>query len=211
MFDYQAGEKYKLTLIMVGLAGLMAGIFFTVLLMPTPEPVRRHPMPAYMRDPDVSGRQSDAASNPSNGGAANAMTLQAAPAVMTDPNMAKVLIQQWLPLAWDLSAGTAKASQDKAMQYMTPDCAAAYQRNIWTPDLAKQIDESGLKSAFSPGNISASQNGDGSVVVFVDGEQTLMVPGKGSTSRVVRLEYMVKQTAEGLRIAGISEAGRQGM
>ncbi|SRR5579885_20183 len=208
MFDYQAGEKYKLTLIMVGLAGLMAGIFFSVLLMPTPEPVRHRPAPAYMRDPDVTGRQSDIPPAPTVAGAANAMTPPAAPAVATDPNMAKVLIQQWLPLVWDLSAGTARDSQAKAMQYMTADCAAAYQRNIWTPELARQIDESGLKSAFRPGNISASPTADGAVVVSVDGEQTLMVPGKGETSRVVRLEYMVRQTAEGLRVAGISEAGQ---
>jgi hypothetical protein len=41
MFDYQAGEKYKLTLIMVGFAGLMAGMLFTLVLMPQQESPRR--------------------------------------------------------------------------------------------------------------------------------------------------------------------------
>ncbi len=203
MFDYQAGEKYRLTLIMVGLAGLMAGVFFTVLLMPSPEPARvRRVMPAYMRDPDVTGRPRD--DGPAPGAAQAAST----PAMQTDPTVARALIEQWLPLAWDLSAGTGKVSQQKAMAYMTPDCAAAYKANIWTDDLARQIDESGLKSTFQVSSIGAGElQPDGDVVVTVDGNQTLSVPGKGSTSRAVKLEYMIRQTPDGMRIAGISEGG----
>ena len=209
MFDYQAGEKYKLTLIMVALAGLMAGIFFSVLLMPAPEPTHRRPQPAYMRHPDVTGRRDDGSSQAvSSAGAANAAAETEAP-LMADPGTAKALVEQWLPLAWDLSAGTAKDSQNKAMQYMTADCAQAYQVNIWTADLAKQIDESGLKSSFRPDHIIAGQNQeDGSVVICVDGVQTLAVPGKGSSTRMVQLEYLVRQTPEGMRIAGISEGGK---
>lgn len=210
MFDYQAGERYKLTLIMVGLAGLMAGMFFAVLLMPTPEPTRRRPVPAYMQDPDITGRR--AVGNHAAPGAAQAMAPQAAAGAvnLTDPVAAKALVERWLPYAWNLSAGTAKASQEQAMQYMTADCAAAYQRNIWTPDLAKQIDESGLQSNFRPDRVAVGDPlTDGSVVVFVDGTQTLTVPGKGSTARQVKLEYMVKMTDDQvLRIAGISEGGK---
>jgi len=190
---------------MVGLAGLMAGVFFTLLLMPTPEPVRRRPVPAYMRDPDVTGRPAAAGAAP---GAAEAMPAQAA-VPMTDPAVAKTLIEQWLPLAWDLSAGTAKVSQDKAMQYMTADCAAAYRINVWTADLAKQIDESGIKSSFHADKVAAGEcQADGSVVVCVDGVQILAVPGKGSSTRPVKLEYLVRQTPDGLRISGISEGGQ---
>lgn len=208
MFDYQAGEKYKLTLIMVGLAGLMAGIFFTILLMPPPEPTRRgRPVPPYMRDPDVSGRRAVGVTG--GPGAAQAMTPPAAPGSLANPLLAKTLVEQWLPLAWDLSAGTAKASQERAMMAMTQECAVAYQKNIWTPDLAKQIDESGLQSAFKADNISGGDPlADGSVVVYVNGTQTLNVPGKGSSARPVKLEYMVKMTPEGMRIAGISEGGK---
>lgn len=208
MFDYQAGEKYKLTLIMVAVAGLMAGIFFTILIMPSPAPQRAHRQrPAWANDPDVTGRPAAVADY--GAGAAGAHPAQSANA--TDPNLAKTLIEQWLPLAWDLSAGTAKASQDKAMAYMTPDCAGAYKQNIWTEDLARQIDECGLKSTFRADKVGVgAPQADGSVVVFVDGEQQLTVPGKGTTARPVKLEYLVRQTADGMRIAGISEGGQGG-
>ncbi len=55
MFDYQAGEKYKLTLIMVAIAGLMAGAFFTILFSAGPEPAKvqasscLHGQPRYCR------------------------------------------------------------------------------------------------------------------------------------------------------------------
>ena len=47
---------------------------------------------------------------------------------------------------------------------------------------------------------------DGTVVILVRGEQILDVPGKGQQARAVNVEYLVKNTAEGLRIAGISES-----
>lgn len=206
MFDYQAGEKYKLTLIMVGLAGLMAGIFFTALLMPAPEAPHRRVMPAYMRDPDITGRVESA-----RYGAAQARATEPAAPIsqqipMVDPNAALTMVEQWLPLAWDLSAGSAKGSQEKAILYMTPECATAYRQNVWTTDLASQIDQSGLKSIFAAKRVAAGTiNSDGTVVIFVDGEQTLNVPGKPSRVRPVKLEYLVKQTNDGLRIAGISE------
>ena len=155
MFDYQAGEKYKLTIIMVALAGFMAGVFLTVMLMPTPEPARRRAIPAYMRDPDITGRYAQQ-SVPASGAAQAMSSPQAVSGV--EPQVAKTLITQWLPLAWDLSAGTAKSNQEKAMMYMTPECAAAYRQNIWTPDLGKQIDESGLKSNFQAGKIEAGES-----------------------------------------------------
>lgn len=196
-----------MTLIMVGLAGVLAGIFFAVLLMPSPEPVRRRPMPAYMSHPDVTGRPAAPELGP---GAAQAMTPVAAPQVaIADPIVAKTLIEQWLPLAWDLSAGSAADSQEKAIAYMTKECADAYRHNIWNPELAQQINEAGLHSSFQPSRIEAGDlQADGSVVIFVDGMQVLSVPGKGAQSRPVKLEYLIRQTADGLRIAGISEGGK---
>jgi hypothetical protein len=128
------------------------------------------------------------------------------PAAMADPNTALTLVESWLPFVWDLSAGTAQGSQEKAIAYMTPDCATAYKQNIWTGDLAKQIEESGLKSTFNAHKVAAGQNqDDGSIVIYVEGEQVLQVPGKPTRQRPVKLEYLVKKTADGLRIAGISE------
>src|SRR5262249_24361689 len=205
MLDYQPGEKYRMTLIMVGLAGLLAGIFFAVLLMPTPEPVRRRPIPAYMRNPDVTGRPETSQVGP---GAAEAMPTPAAapPVAVADPIVARTLIEQWLPLAWDLSAGTAADSQEKAIAYMTKECADAYRHNTWNPELAKQISEAGLHSSFQAARVEAGElQPDGSVVVFVDGTQILSVPGKGSQSRPVKLEDLIRQTPEGLRTARISQ------
>ena len=213
MFDYQAGEKYKLTLIMVGLAGLMAGMFFSVLLMPTPEAPHHRQRPAYANNADITG-QAQVPSQKGTGQVA-AQTQQqeqpaAAPISMADPVTSLSLVQEWLPLAWDLSAGSAKSSQEKAILYMTPECASAYRTNIWTADIAKQIDESGIKSSFSTARVSAGNNQpDGSIIISVDGEQILAVPGKSSRARQVHLDYLVKNTANGLRIAGISEGGKR--
>lgn len=217
MFDYQAGEKFKLTLIMVGFAGLMAGMLFTMLLMPTSEPpaARHRARPAYANNSDITGVPND----PRYGGV-SPMAMQAAQgqAGMAQPGAANdgsvpaqtaiSLVEQWLPLAWDLSAGTARNDQEKAIAYMTPECAQAYKQNIWTPDLAQQIEQSGVRSTFSPKKVAAGQtNADGSIVIFVEGEQVLDVPGKGAHTRPVKTEYLVRNTADGLRIAGISEGG----
>ncbi len=205
MFDYQAGEKFKFTLVMVAIAGVMAGMFFTLLLMPTPEPQLRRARPhaAWMDDPDVTGGRASRSGAQSPVAAPIAVNPN-----LADPDTALNLVQQWLPFAWDLSAGTAQSSQEKAIMYMTTECANAYRRNIWTPEIAHQIEQSGVKSSFRTDRLVASRNqADGSVVIFVEGEQVLSVPSKGSKERPVKLEYLVKKTANGLRIAGISEGG----
>src|SRR4051812_14463098 len=109
MFDYQAGEKYKLTLIMVGFAGLMAGMLFTMLVMPQPDTRKKgRPMPAYMRDPDATGGRGigpQSAYAGAQNAAANATGAPQQPAgELTDPNMALNLVTSWLPVVWDLSA-----------------------------------------------------------------------------------------------------------
>lgn len=216
MFDYQAGEKYKLTLIMVGFAGLMAGMLFTMLVMPQPDTRKAsRKQPAWRSNPDggaymgprsgyvpQDGQSATAAGVP---GGAPAAPQQPA-GELTDPNMALNLVESWLPVVWDLSAATAPGSQEKAIAYMTPECATAYRQNIWTADMAKQIQDSGLQSSFSPKKVSAGQNQpDGSVVIYVEGEQILQVAGKPARARPVKMEYLVRKFPEGLRIAGISE------
>lgn len=214
MFDYQAGEKFKLTLIMVGFAGLMAGMLFTMLIMPQPDTRKKsRPIPAYMNNPDANGGRGigpqsayagaqNAAANAAGGG----QQPQQPAGELTDPNMALNLVESWLPVVWDLSAATAPGSQEKAIAYMTPECATAYRQSIWTADMAKQIQDSGLQSSFNPKKVSAGQNQpDGSVVIYVEGEQILQVAGKPARARPVKMEYLVRKLPEGLRIAGISE------
>ncbi len=205
MFDYQAGEKYRLTLIMVGMAGLMAGMFFSLLLMPPAEAPskRKAAMARHMSDPDVTGMRQGAANSAGDGTAA-----VAAQTPMVDPYQAKTLIDRWLPLAWDLSAGSAKNSQEQAISVMTPECADAYRKDIWTPQLSQQIEEAGLKSSFQPKEVKVGEPlTDGSIEIKVSGTQTLGAPGKGGKTRDVHLVYLIRQTPNGMRIAGISEGG----
>lgn len=202
MFDYEAGEKYKLTLIMVGVAGLIAGIFFATLLAPTPESpaTRRRQLPAHATHPDVTGYApppADMAYPPQPAGPAGA-----------EPMQAKMFVESLLPLLWDLNAASAHQSQAQAMSHMTPECAGKYQQNIWTPQVAQQIQTAGIQSAFTAHEVVVGQTQpDGSVVVTVAGSQTLSVPGKGGKSRPVKLEYLIKQFPEGMKIAGITDLG----
>src|SRR5437868_6583038 len=138
MFDYQAGEKYKLTLIMVSIAGLIAGMFFTMLLMPQ-ESASAHrkaaPTTRAMSDPDVTGRRGGdgpMGNDLTGGGGAYAQAQAQAgqqagmpdPASMVDRGAAQMFMQNWLPRVWDLSAQTAAANQEEAIKWMTPECAA---------------------------------------------------------------------------------------
>lgn len=219
MFDYQAGEKYKMTLILVGMAGVMVGMFFSILLVgdgPRPERTAKQ-RPKWADNPDVTGRGSvrDSAGAPTEfgNGAAQAQDGQAPVApteptvAATDPAQAQQLVETFLPIAWDLSAGTAPNSQEMAMGYMTSDCADLYRQNIWTQEMATKINESGLKSTFQAKMIRiASKNPDGSVVVLVEGDQNLQLPDQPVHARPVKIEYLVKTTAQGMKIAGISEA-----
>lgn len=213
MFDYQAGEKYKLTLIMVGVAGLLAGIFFTMLLMPTEAPAarRRAPMTRAQMDPDVTGGTRFAASPLAAAalqasGALPQAEPAAAPGSMVDRAQIPNFMATWLPRIWDLGATTAHDAQEWAIGHMMPNCAAAYRNNIWTPTLEKQVAESGLQSAFVISSVEPGENHpDGSVEVKVKGIQTLSAPGGQIKQRTINVIYMVVQTPEGLKVAGISE------
>jgi hypothetical protein len=209
MFDYQAGEKFKLTLILVGFAGLMAGMFFSLLFMtPSPEPERHHRHLKFAMNPDLTGQPINRRSQMS--AQATAPSQPSAPVTLVNPDDALTLIKAWLPLTWDLSAASAKNSQEKALMYMTPECASAYRQNIWTDDMANQIVQCGLQTTFDANQVKAGQpQPDGTIVIFVDGLQTMTVAGKGTQQRPVKYEYLIKLTQDGLRIAGISEGGSQ--
>jgi hypothetical protein len=119
------------------------------------------------------------------------------------------LVNSWLPYGWDLSAGTARKSQEQAIGYMTADCASAYRQSVWRDDVAKQIEDAGLQSSFSAEKVYAGPpQADGSIVIFVEGMQRMTVPNKGTQEKAKKLEYLVKSTPEGLRIAGISDGGQ---
>ncbi|MBC8000524.1 MAG: hypothetical protein IAF58_21415 [Leptolyngbya sp.] len=213
MFDYQAGEKYKLTLIMVAIAGAMAGMFFTVLLMPTPEApqARKRQQQPWMNNPDVTGRASGAGAAQATTNVAAEQAAAAQPAIKTDPILAQTLVEKWLPFAFDLTAGSASGSQEKAIACMSAECAQSYRENVWTPDVAKTINESGIKSNFRATKITAgAHQTDGSLVITVEGEQILAIPDQPSKQRNVKFEYLLKQTPDGMKICGISDLNKGG-
>lgn len=196
---------------MVALAGLMAGVFFTVLLMPSPEAAspRRRQAPAWASNPDVTGVAAapDGAAPAYAAGAAGG---EGGAPIPTDPMQAKTLVENFLPLTWDLSAYSARTNQDRAMMCMTDSCRQAYQSNIWTVQTADQIEKSGVQSNFEAKKVDPSpMRSDGSVEVAVEGVQTLSVPGKAPKARHLKVTYLVRQLPEGLRIAGISEGQTQ--
>ena len=240
MFDYQAGEKYKITLAMTGIAGLIIGMFFTLLIMPqSSEPPRNRGnhgarvasnagalrdsgyvegVREYNKkmkagtDEDDSDINPISASNPnSNSSQAQAMEVSQAPNPTSesvgacDVNTASTLIERWLPLSWDLSAASAKFSQEKAISYMTNQCASQYRKHIWTKNISDQIASTGIVSHFKLISLKASQpNTDGSVTIYVEAEQELDIPGKGSKARDLSVQYLVIQTSNGPRIASIT-------
>lgn len=209
MFDYHAGEKYKFTLIMVAVTGFIAGVFITSFLFPPAPPQQAtRQRPKWADHPDVTGkaRPMTADGRYATDGV-NTMPPGAEAYNPADERQSLDLINEWLPVAWDLSAGSASNSQEKFIQLMTPECAHAYRQNIWTQDMAMQVEQSGLRSAFTASHVTVgAHNQDGTVVILVRGEQILDVPGKGQQARAVNVEYLVKNTSEGLRIAGISES-----
>lgn len=218
MFDYQAGERQKMTLIMTAVSGLIAGVFFTLLLSPPQEAPKARAKPKWADNPDVTG-VARAPGYGQEGRAAGQLPPQAQqappppPADVVSPLAATELVQGWLPLAWDFSADTAQRNQEQAIQYMTAECAQNYRQNVWTAELANQIAGSGVKSTWRQTVVSAGGTlPDGGVEVTVEGDQQLAVPGQPPTPpRHVRFIYLIKKTSEGLRIAGISEGGSGGM
>lgn len=205
-----------MTIIMTAVAGMIAGIFFTLLLSPPQEPTQRgRPKPKWMNNPDAMGVAGKAGYG-QEGRATSGMGQQQPPpqqpaplpADVMDPNAATQLMQDWLPLAWDFSAASAVNSQERAIQYMTPECAAQYRQNVWTSEMASSLAASGVKSTWQQSVVSAGGTlPDGGVEVTVQGVQQLEVPGQPPTPpRQVRFVYLIKKTPEGPRIAGITEA-----
>lgn len=216
MFDYQAGERYKMTLIMVGVAGIMAGVFFTLLLSPTPEPTKHgRPRPKYADNPDITGRPRTPGSEQRSGvyddgtpvpGSAPAGAGAEPGAGMTDGDKAKDFVHSFIGYAFDLNAASAQQSQSAAMGMMTPDVAQSYRESIWTDEMQKMIPEVGLQSKFTTSKVSLGQTEpDGSVVVFVEGEHTLIVPGGTTKVNRIDMEYLVQSTPQGMRIVGIKD------
>lgn len=210
MFDYQAGERYKLTLIFVGIAGLMAGVFFTLLLGSTGEP----PRPQRGR-----GARGQSAMIPPGSGKMRGNTYQQQQqqqqlqptgpqnASEVDSTAARDLIHNFAPLSFDMSAATCDASQAQAIQMMTPEFANTYRATIWTPELSRLVKESGVQSSFTLRTVQALQaNADGSIAVRISGTKLLTKMDGESQSNEVNMEYLCQKDTNGqFKVAGIKD------
>jgi len=208
MFDYQAGEKYKMTLITVGLSGVMAGAALTLFLSPQGSGPSGKPRVRQKADsdPDVTGVARPVGGRYLNQGQTPTPP-PPSPADMVEPNAATELVKGFLPLAWDFSSATAANSQASAMNLMTPECAQNYKSSVWTDEVASGILGSGIKSNFNQQMVSAGQNlQDGSIEVTVHGSLDMTLPGNPPTSKPCKYIYLVKKFGGPLKIAGISEA-----
>lgn len=209
MFDYQAGERYKLTLIMVGAVGVIAGIFLMIIVAPPSEsPRKNRPRARSSYDPDVTGIPRSL-----GGGAPTGVTEYgtaagqgvSAPNV-ADADAAKDFVRAFAFNSFDFTATTAASSQQKAMAMMAPDTASKYQANVWGP-VASQVTESGVTTQFVPSKLSPGQaNPDGSIVIFLEGQLSLTAPDGRIQQKPVNMEYLVAKMPDGsMRITGIEE------
>ncbi|MDX2107322.1 MAG: hypothetical protein SFY67_13055 [Candidatus Melainabacteria bacterium] len=228
MFDYHAGEKFKIVIIGTAACAFLAGVLLMGLLGGGGEPAhitearkkhkkmhtdqgvissdraqRQGYQPTDVRQPEEGSAQNPMGGvQPPGGGQAPADY------AYTEPLTAQNLIEEFLPYSRDFSAGSATQSQERAILCMTPECAQAYRASIWTKEMAAQIENSGLKSNFTVKNIKvAGYKPDGAVVIEVEGTQVLEMEGKGQKNNSVKMEYLVKNVGGQIRITGINEVG----
>lgn len=228
MFDYHAGEKFKILLIGTAACAFLAGVLLMGLLggggepahitearkkhkkMHTDQGVISSDRAAQLRyqPTDVRQPEEGSAQNPMGGVQPPGGGQQPANYSFTEPLAARSMIEAFLPYSWDLTAGSATQSQERAIECMTPECAQSYRASIWTKEMAAQIEQSGLKSSFTPTKIELAGNKpDGSVVIEVEGTQVLEMEGKGQKNRAVKMEYLVKSIGGSMKITGINEPG----
>ncbi len=196
-----------MTLVTVGIAGVMAGAALTLFLSPQSSgpPAKNRPRQRADTDPDVTGQ-----ARPPGGRYLNQGEAPGAPppnaADMVPPNAATEIVKGFLPLAWDFSSDTAQNSQSSAMNLMTPECAQNYQTSVWSPEVAAGIIGSGIKSSFQHSMVAAGQNQqDGSIEVTVRGMLQLTLPGQPPTSKPCNYVYRVQKVNGQLKIVGISD------
>jgi len=216
MFDYQAGEKQKLLLIMTAVSGVIAGAFFTLLLSPpaeAPQKQSRGGGSRRMQNMERGTAQSLVPLRSINGGMRDNGTQANQPpaADMVEGGAAQSMVQGLLQYMWDFNSSTANQSQEQAIANMTPECAQVYRLNVWTPEIAQKVAAAGMTSSFTPQSCQfVTNNPDGTAVVKIQGQQILVLQGQPTPPKMVIMEYLVKRTPSGLKICGISESGNFG-
>jgi hypothetical protein len=120
------------------------------------------------------------------------------------PQLACDFTTWWLTSAMDYSAQTAQQSHNQAMAWMTPDAAAVFQQNFWTPQIQEAVTTGRLIAAFQPTGVQAQAvNPDGSVVIGVAGTMVIQSGGQPVPQQFLA-SFLVKQDKDGMRVAGVN-------
>lgn len=135
--------------------------------------------------------------------AQQANATQPKPGAALTPQLACDFVSYWLQSAMDYNAQTSQQSHNQAMAWMTPDAAATFQAQFWTPQIAEAVTTGRLISAFQPTGVQAQAvNPDGSVVIGVTGTMIVQSGGQPVPQQFLA-SFLVKQDGSSLRIAGL--------
>lgn len=136
-----------------------------------------------------------------NSQAQNAGGQQAAQAGLT-PDLATQFVRWWLTQAMDYRMDTGAASHKVAAVWMLPDACNAFEQLYWGDHIKQGIAAGTIVGAFQPVSVvPIATNPDGSVVITVVGTLTMQQSGQQPASQQLTMDFLVKKTADGFRIA----------
>ena len=136
-----------------------------------------------------------------NNQAQNAGGQQAAQAGLT-PDLATQFVRWWLTQAMDYRMDTGAASHKVAAVWMLPDACNAFEQLYWGDHIKQGIAAGTIVGAFQPVSVvPIATNPDGSVVITVVGTLTMQQSGQQPASQQLTMDFLVKKTADGFRIA----------
>jgi hypothetical protein len=149
----------------------------------------------------TQGAQTQGQPQGSQTGAAASGGQQAAAAALT-PDLAVQFVRWWLTQSMDYRMDTAAASHKAAAAWMLPDASNAFEQLYWGDHIKQGIATGTIVGAFQPSSVvPLATNPDGTVVVTVVGTLMMQQSGQQPASQQLTMDFLVKQTAEGCRIA----------
>lgn len=126
---------------------------------------------------------------------------QAAQAGLT-PDLATQFVRWWLTQSMDYRMDTGATSHKVAAVWMLPDACNAFEQLYWGDHIKQGIASGTIVGAFQPVSVvPIATNPDGSVVVTVVGTLTMQQSGQQPASQQLTMDFLVKKTADGFRIA----------
>ena len=127
---------------------------------------------------------------------------QQAAACGLTPDLATQFVRWWLTQSMDYRMDTGAASHKVAAVWMLPDACNAFEQLYWGDHIKQGIATGTIVGAFQPVSVvPIATNPDGSVVVTVVGTLMMQQSGQQPASQQLTMDFLVKQTADGFRIA----------